>query len=347
MRLWDDAELLAAYVTQRSEEAFAVLVERHVALVYSSALRQVRTPHLAEEITQAVFIILAQKAGRLQQETLLAGWLCRTARFTACTALKAEHRRHQREQEAHMNSLLHENELDVWPQIAPLLDAAVAELKEADRNAIILRYYQQKSLEEVGRALGLNADTAQKRVARALDKLRALFVKRGVTLTTAVIAGTVAANSVQAAPVALGKTISAIAVAKGAAASGSTLILVKGALKLMAWTKMKTTLTVGVIGLLAAGTVVTSSRLLFTVDDEIAFEAEGTITYATAPDFRGSYSDTKHFSIVRQGILWKIRTTNLKEEGTGIYAPKRDRMDSFYEMGFDGTNIYTLKQQDP
>src|SRR5689334_4424121 len=126
MRLLDDAELLAAYATQRSEEAFATLVERHVSLVYSSALRQVRDPHLAEEITQVVFIILAQKAGRMGRETILPGWLCRTARFAACNALKAERRRQHREQEAHMNSLLNEPEPEVWPQLAPLLDEAVA-----------------------------------------------------------------------------------------------------------------------------------------------------------------------------------------------------------------------------
>src|SRR5689334_1463629 len=104
MHLLDDAELLSAYATQRSEKAFAMLVERHVSLVYSSALRQVRDPHLADEITQAVFIILARKAGSLNRKTVLAGWLCRTAHFTACNALKAQHRRLHREQEAYMDS---------------------------------------------------------------------------------------------------------------------------------------------------------------------------------------------------------------------------------------------------
>src|SRR5271156_2855857 len=147
MRLLDDAKLLSVYATQGSEEAFATLVERHVSLVYSSALRQVRDPHLAEEITQAVFIILARKAGSLSKESVLQGWLCRSAHFSARNALKAEPRRRHREQEAYMESLLHESKLDVWPQIGPLLDEAVAQLGEADRNAVVLRYYEQRPLE--------------------------------------------------------------------------------------------------------------------------------------------------------------------------------------------------------
>ncbi len=227
MRLLDDAELLSAYATQRSEEAFATLVERHVSLVYSSALRQVRDPHLAEEIVQAVFIILARKAGSLGKETVLAGWLCRTAHFVACNALKAEHRRQHREQEAHMNSILNEPEPDVWPQVAPFLDEAVAQLGEADRNAVVLRFYEQQPLEEVGRILGLNADAAQKRVSRALEKLRKFFMKRGVTSTTVIIAGAISANSVQAAPAALAKSVITVVMAKGAVAGGSALTLAK------------------------------------------------------------------------------------------------------------------------
>jgi uncharacterized protein (TIGR03435 family) len=250
----DDAELLSRYVMQRSEGAFATLVERHVSLVFSSALRQVRDPHLAEEITQAVFVILARKADSLRRETVLAGWLCRTAHFAACNALKAEHRRHRHEQEAYMESLLHEPAPDVWPQIAPLLDEAVAQLGQADRNAVVLRYYKQKPLEEVGRILGLNADAAQKRVSRALEKLRKFFSKRGVDSTAATIAETISANSIQATPVALAKTVTAVAIAKGAAASISTLTLIKGALKIMAWTKVKTAIVSGVVVLLAAAT---------------------------------------------------------------------------------------------
>jgi len=262
MRLLDDAQLLSAYATRGSEEAFATLVEHNVSLVYSSALRQVHDPHLAEEITQAVFIILARKAGNLNKESVLQGWLCRTAHLVACNVLKSEHRRQHHEQEAYMESHLHESEPDVWPQIAPLLDEAVAQLGDADRNAVVLRFYEQRTLEEVGRALGLNADTAQKRVSRALEKLRKFFTKRGVVLTTSVMAGAVSANSVQAAPVGLAKTISTMAVAKGALASGSTLTLIKGALKIMAWTKAKTVIVMGLSVLIAGEiTVITVKEI--------------------------------------------------------------------------------------
>src|SRR5208282_6888600 len=118
----DDLTLLREYARRNSEEAFAALVSRHVNLVYSVALRQVRDPHLAEEITQAVFIILARKAKSLGPKTILSGWLCRTARYVSANALTMQRRRQRREQEAYMKSILNEPEPDAWRQIAPLLD---------------------------------------------------------------------------------------------------------------------------------------------------------------------------------------------------------------------------------
>jgi RNA polymerase sigma factor (sigma-70 family) len=272
----DDIELLAQYARDHSEAAFATLVTRHVNLVYSVALRNVGNPHAAEEITQAVFIILAKKAESLTHNgwlrgwlrrprrseseqarrgvaaTSLSGWLYQTTRLTAANFLRTEIRRQRREQEAYMQSLLNETEPNVWPQIAPFLDAAMAGLGEKDRNAIVLRFFENKSLCEVGSALGASEDAAKMRVNRALEKLRKFFAKRGVALTTAIIAGAVSANAVQAAPA--GLTISAVAAAKGSAATASTLTLVKGALKLMAWAKAKTAIVIGAAAILATGT---------------------------------------------------------------------------------------------
>ena len=251
----EDLTLVREFAATRSERAFAALVERHIGLVHSAARRQAGDDHLAEEITQAVFIILARKAASLGPETVLAAWLYRATRYAAADALKSRRRRAAREQKAYMQSTLNEPENDAWTQLAPLLDDAMAELGETDRAALVLRYFENKTAREIAKALRMEESAAQKRVARALDKLRARFVKRGVTLTATVIAGAVAANSVQAAPAGLAVKVSAVA-AKGLAVMSSTTSLVKGALKVMAGTKWKTAAVICILVILGAGTTV-------------------------------------------------------------------------------------------
>jgi len=230
----DDHELLAEFARGESEEAFAALVTRHVSLVYSAALRFSGNPHHAQEITQAVFIILARKAGSLRRCKLLAGWLYQTARLTAASFVKGEIRRQRREQEAYMQSTLNEPNAAAWEQIAPLLDEAMGHLGETDRNAIILRFFENKTAQQVGAALELSEPATHKRVTRALEKLRKFFTKRGVSLTATIIAGAVSANSVQAAPVGLAVMVTAAA-AKGAGISAVMTTLVEGTMKIMTW----------------------------------------------------------------------------------------------------------------
>jgi RNA polymerase sigma factor (sigma-70 family) len=248
-----DMELVREYAAQHSEQAFETLVARHITLVYSSALRQVRDPHLAEEITQAVFIILAQKAGSLSPKTILPGWLYRTTRFTASKALQSQSRRQSREQKAYMQSTIEDAATEsAWQELSPVLDETMARLGAADRDALVLRYLENKSLQEVGMALGVEERAAQKRVARGLEKLRVLLTKRGVVISTMMIAGVISANAGQAVPVGLATMVCATAV-KGSAVAASVTTFVKGTINMMNWMKLKFALGAGVFALLAGG----------------------------------------------------------------------------------------------
>ncbi len=246
----EDAELLRAYVESGSEAAFAALVERHKGLVYASALRQTGEASLAEEITQTVFIVLARKAGTLKPGTLLSGWLFRATRFAACDALKMERRRLRREHEA---SLMNPHDPDprseeavAWQEIAPVLDESLANLSEADRHALLLRFFEQRKLADVGQALGLSEDGARKRVERALEKLRGLLGKRGVVVPVALLTTALAANAAPAAPVTF------------AISAAATTPLLKGTLALMAWSKTKiAVVTVVTLVLVNGGALVT------------------------------------------------------------------------------------------
>ncbi len=251
----DDMLLLRQYARENSEAAFATLVSRYLDLVYSAALRKTENPHAAEEIAQAVFVILAQKAGFIPAQVILAGWLYQTTRLTALSYLKRESRRVRREQEAYMQAALPPEDPDqAWEKLAPLLEDAMGELAEKDRAAVVLRYFSGKSFSEVATATGVTENAAKKRVGSALDKLHRYFTRRGVRSTTTLLATVLAAHSVQAAPVTLAASVTAVAAAKGVAAGGATLTLIEGALKLMAWTKAKIAAVASAAVLLTAGT---------------------------------------------------------------------------------------------
>ena len=248
----NDHELLVEFARNGSETAFAGVVTRHVNLVYSTALRFSGNPHHAEEITQAVFIILARKAGKLSPRVVLSGWLYQTARLAAANFVKGEIRRQQREQESFMQSTLNETDAAAWEQIAPLLDEAMGQLGETDRNAVVLRFFENKTAAEIAATLKLTEAAAHKRVNRALEKLRTIFSKRSVTLSAAIIAGAVTSNSVQAAPVGLAAMVTTAA-AKGISISATITTLVKGTMKTMTWLKFKFAIGVGMAALLAGG----------------------------------------------------------------------------------------------
>ena len=205
-----DLELLQNYADRNSEEAFAELVRRHLDLVYSAALRQVRSPQLAEEVAQSVFTDLARNAGKLKPDTVLTAWLYQVTRRTAVDVVRKESRRQLREQIASEMNAMNATAPD-WTRVEPFLDEAMHTLDDTDRAAVLLRYFENKSFREVGQTLGTSDDAAQKRVSRAVEGLREFFVKRGVTVGASGLVVLIAANAVQAAPAGLAAAITAAA----------------------------------------------------------------------------------------------------------------------------------------
>jgi len=215
-----DQQLLREYAERRAETAFGELVHRHVDLVYSAALRMVCDAHLAEDVTQGVFLALARSAGQLTECAVLSGWLHRTAQNLAANVVRSDVRRRAREQEAAaMNESLSIEPDAPWEEIAPHLDAALGELSEPDRDALLLRYFERKSAREMAQRLGTTEEAAQKRVSRAVERLRELLAKRGVTTGAGALVVVLSANAVQSAPMGLALSISASTAVAGAAVS--------------------------------------------------------------------------------------------------------------------------------
>ena len=249
----DDIALLREYADSQSDRAFEALVARHVHLVYSAALRQLRDPHLAQDVTQAVFIVLARKAKVLTDRTVIAGWLYRTTLFACADVQKREFRRQRREEEAIMEAMINRQESDAaWVKLAPILDEAMARLRDRDRDALVLRFFENKSMKEVAAALGLEERTAQKRVHRALEKLRGLFVRRGIALSVTGISAAISAHSVSAAPITVATLVSLAHT--GNVVKPATGSILHGILKAMAWARLKFALTIGA-ALIGAGAV--------------------------------------------------------------------------------------------
>ncbi|HTD67042.1 MAG TPA: sigma-70 family RNA polymerase sigma factor, partial [Candidatus Limnocylindria bacterium] len=249
----EDFDLLREYVANQSETAFRTLVERHVDMVYATALRQVGDAHLAEEATQAVFITLARKARGLSSSTILAGWLFRAAQFAAAKVQRTELRRKHWEQQAAQMEPITSDSAAAWDQMAPQLNEALNELTEPDRDALILRFFESKSMAQVGSALGTSEGAAKMRVARALDQLRGIFQARGTALPVTLLAAALSASATQAAPVGLAATITTSALLK----STTIPLLTKGLLLFMNWNARKLAITAIIV--LSLSTVATTS----------------------------------------------------------------------------------------
>lgn len=248
-----DAQLLRAYAERGTEAAFAEIVTRHTDLIYSAALRQVHSPDLARDVTQSVFTDLARKAREVSRQSQsgasLVGWLYRGTRFAARDLNRGEIRRTQRERQAMEQVHPTPDAAPDWEQLRPALDDAMAELDDTDRDAVLLRYFKNHDLRTVGATLGISDDAAQKRVSRAVERLREFLAKRGVTIGASGLVVAVAANAVQAAPAGLALTISTAAALTGTSLATTS---VATATKAIAMTTLQKTLATATLAVLAS-----------------------------------------------------------------------------------------------
>jgi RNA polymerase sigma factor (sigma-70 family) len=180
----DDSLLIQEYARSRSDDAFKGVVDQYVGLVYSACVRQLKDRHLAEDATQAVFLLLSQKRGVLSKP-YLSGWLLTTARYACANIRRSEHRRARREQVAAMNK---SNETQTrGDEIEALLDEGLCHLKPADREAVAQHYLGEKPVDEVARKLGVSTEAARKRISRGLEKLRRYFSRKGIDINSAAL----------------------------------------------------------------------------------------------------------------------------------------------------------------
>jgi RNA polymerase sigma factor (sigma-70 family) len=263
-----DRDLLREYSERRSESAFAELVSRHVDFVYGAALRQLGGDvHRAEDVTQIVFTDLARKAASLSTRATLLGWLHISVHHASAQLRRGEQRRKVREQEAyHMH---HQEETSAppaeWERLLPVLDTVIRELDEADREAVLLRFFEQRPFAEIAAVLEVGEDAARKRVTRALDKLHALLTRRGITSSAVALGTLLGSQTAVSAPAGLAAAVTSAALTVGA--TGSGIGMTASLMKFMSTTKV-VTLTGSAVLLLALGATVYQTRALAVIGRE-------------------------------------------------------------------------------
>jgi RNA polymerase sigma factor (sigma-70 family) len=262
-----DNELLRAFAADGSAQAFGELVTRHLPVVLAAARRRLYAPHLAEDVAQQVFTRLAARASRLAPATIIPGWLYRTACRIADETNRGESRRQKREETA-LAMIDTSTPAEMWRTIEPLLDDAMASLPETDRDAVVMRYFEDRSLREVGAALGASDDAAQKRLARALEKLRAYFAAHGRQVGAGALASAITAGAAEFAPPTLAASITSGAIAGAAAFAGA------GSATIFTMSTLKSIVLGGVALAAGAGLVVEQRRISSLAEENAVLRAQ-------------------------------------------------------------------------
>jgi RNA polymerase sigma factor (sigma-70 family) len=260
-----DSDLLRKFVDDRDEDAFAQIVDRHIDMVYAAASRQLAGSSHADDVTQAVFIVLANKAAKVNGNTL-AGWLVNAARLLAKQSIREEWRRKQREQQAAIMKAESYGP-EEWQRVGPIVDEALSRLGQKDRTAVTLRYLEGREIGEVAASMGVSEAAAAKRLSRALAKLRRLFARRGVEMSSLSIGESLLRHGRAPAPsglagssvaAAMGKGVSVAIGASGASAATALAHAAIGSAVFTGsavWTYSVVTVVVASLGLGGFGTV--------------------------------------------------------------------------------------------
>ncbi len=263
-----DSQLIVEFTHAQSSEAFAAIVQRYVNLVYGTARRMVGDIHEAEDVTQAAFIVLIRKAQTIDPSTL-PGWLVNTTRLVAKEAIRSKHRR--RRHEIRVAQMKGETERSTFEptieELTPMLDDALSRLNASDRTAVVTRFLQGLSFADVGMTMGVSEEAARKRVARAVEKRRTIFMKQGIAPSTGGLMVTLAAQQASRAPAMLAKSVSAACAAGG---TGQSLAMVKGAMSAMTLAKLKTAAVILLLLMVTGGLGVGVQSLRRAMADEPA-----------------------------------------------------------------------------
>jgi RNA polymerase sigma factor (sigma-70 family) len=282
-----DWELLQEYRNSHAHAAFQTLVERHVDFVYSCARRRVRDGHLAEDVTQIVFTVLARRAGDLKPNVPLKGWLFNAVRFAAANQLRKQRRRQQTEREAVAMTRTFDDPTQydqAWKALDPHLEDGLSRLKESERNAILLRFFENRSLKEVGIALAIDPNTAAKRISRGIARLRDFFSRKGIAIPDAAVE-TGLPRQTTSAPAGSAAIIATLAIASAAqsASASATTIAATEVIRSMIWASSRLPLSIAAAILAFIGGVILHQITSKPTGAAVAQQQSPPVTQGIAP----------------------------------------------------------------
>ncbi|MFN7141521.1 MAG: RNA polymerase sigma factor [Limisphaerales bacterium] len=344
-------QLLAEYADRGSQEAFRELVTLYMGMVYATAVRLVNGDrHRAEDIAQTVFADLARHARTVSSEATIGGWLHRRTCHVAANLIRSDTRRQNREREAVEMSALHENDDEALARVAPVLDEAINELNPQDRHAIMLRFFERCDLRTVGRALGSNEDAAQKRVTRALEKLRVLLVRRGVGLSATTLLLALGSQSLTAAPAGLALTVSSGALAAAHLGNGFSLTTIK----LLIMSKIKATVVAAIL-IAGVGTTMLAIKQDKGFDPGPSPDPQKILREAQADTRAGRYSDalSKHIWFHDNALKFQPSLTGVRrsfalsywKQLSQEYPPAAEKFKEYQEQSAALARNNSLDQQ--